>query len=251
MRFLLLLAAAQMVFADVCAAEVRIVEVSRSPVIKDAKVRVVSPPDGGRVFTLSPEVTLDVSGFDLGVQTPFLRKNRIANSARGQHIHLIVDGEPYKAIYDVSKPVRIGRLAPGPHTIVAFPSRSYHESVKSPEAGHAINFTVFALPGASPDIDLSAPAIIYSRPKGVYKGGDARRVMVDYYLHRVSLEADGYAVRVSVLSGGEAVASTVLKKWSPAFVEGLESGEYEFALELLDPAGRAVASQRRVVSIVR
>ena len=240
-----------MVFAGVCAAEVRIVEGARSPAVKGAKVRVVSPPDGGRVFTLSPEITLDVSGFELGAQTRAARKNRIANSARGQHIHLIVDGEPYRAIYDTSKPVRIGRLLPGPHTVVVFPSRSYHESVKSPGAGHAVNFTVFALPGAAPEIDLSAPAIIYSRPKGVYRGDDARRVMVDFYLHGVSLGADGHSVRVSVLSGGEEVASTVLKRWRPAFVEGLESGGYEFVLELLDPKGRAVASQRRIVTVVR
>ena len=237
------------VFPAVCGAgPVRIVEAGRSPEIRGAAVRVVSPPDGGRIFTLSPEITLDVSGFELGSQTRLARAGLIANSPEGQHIHLIVDDKPYKAIYDVSKPVRIGRLLPGRHTVVVFPSRSYHESVKAPGAAHTISFSVFS----SPVAPSHAPGIIYSRPKGMYKGDDTRRVMVDFYLRGVSLSRGGHTVRVTVLGeGGRSEASVVLDEWRPVFVEGLENGTYTFVLDLLDPGGKAVASKKGKAEIVR
>lgn len=243
---------------------VRIVKIERSPQVPSPqpKVRVVSPKNGGSLFSMTPEIKLEVTGFELGVQTPYPgedgmanskeerprkdagaeadRKNRIANSEEGQHVHVIVDNGPYKAVYDVSKPIPLKGVGAGPHTLVVFPSRSYHESVKSEGAAHFVNFSVISGFWGDHPMDLSAPALIYSRPKGIYRGGDAENIMVDFYLRKVSLSRDGYKVRLSIYRGGTPVASEMFYRWRPALVQGLRSGEYTFRLTLIDPSGEEV-----------
>ncbi|MGI9558426.1 MAG: hypothetical protein ACR2NQ_01990 [Thermodesulfobacteriota bacterium] len=259
MRFLFLFAAALSVAAvfspGVRAEQVSVEKVKRSPQFPDARAKIAFPSDGGSVFSFSPEVALEVSGYELGVQTNTGRKNRLANSDKGQHLHLIVDNKPYMAIYDTSKPVRLSGLTPGPHTLVVFPSRSYHESVKTSGAADVVNFNVISSFAISPW--LAGPALIYSRPKGTYKGAGADKVMVDFYLHNVGLSKDGYTVRLSVFpdGGAEPVVTEVFDKWQPAFVKGLKSGGYSFFLELVDPDGKTVpgkfGSRSRIVKIER
>lgn len=261
LTLLLLLPVAALMFgADACVAQVRIVKVERSRPFSDARVRIVSPLNNESLLSFSPEVRLEVSGFETGVQTGTKRKSLIANSAEGQHIHLIVDNKPYRAIYDISKPVVLKNLSLGPHTLIVFPSRSYHESVKSEGAAHVVNFNVLTSFTLEPQLDFSAPALIYSRPKGVYKGGDAENVMVDFYLRNTTLGADGYKVNLFIFEGERAsrsslVASEVFDVWQPAFVQGLKSGIYTFQLELVDSGGDRVPGNfgagERVVRVVR
>ncbi len=265
MRFSFFLAVASLAVsafhAGVCFAEqVRIVKVERSNPFPKARVRVVSPQNGGSFFSFSPEIELEVENYELGVQTLSPRREKIANSAKGQHIHVVVDNKPYKAIYDASKPIRLEGLVLGPHTLVVFPSRSYHESVKSADAVHVVNFNIVSAFGMRSPLELYAPGIIYSRPKGEYKGEDAERIMVDFYLYNTVLSKEGYKVKLSVFEGtepasGSLVASEVFHEWRPAFVEGLESGLYTFRIELIDPYGGKISGkfggEDRVVTVVR
>ncbi|WP_462137435.1 hypothetical protein [Candidatus Mycalebacterium sp.] len=269
--FLFLSTAALVFGASVCSAQVNIVKVERSQPFPDARVRVASPLNGESILSLSPEVRLEVSGFEPGIQTktqkksldqrnPLVqRESLIANSLKGQHVHLIVDNKAYRAIYDVSKPIVLNNVSVGAHTLVVFPSRSYHESIKSEDAAHVVNFNVVgSLTG--PPLDLSAPALIYSRPKGVYKDGNAERVMVDFYLQNTTLGADGYRVKLFIFEGeyvsrSSLVALEVFDTWQPAFVTGLKSGEYTFLLELIDSGGNKVpgifGSVQRLIKVVR
>src|SRR4029450_5299546 len=57
----------------------------------------------------------------------------------GNHVHVILDNEPYIAVRDLSKPINLNELAqqtlghdlpPGTHVLRMFPSRAQHESVK-------------------------------------------------------------------------------------------------------------------------
>ncbi|NNF23142.1 MAG: hypothetical protein HKN67_14475, partial [Saprospiraceae bacterium] len=77
--------------------------------------------------------SFDVDGeeYQLGQQTPDADSKMCANSGKGQHIHLIVDNGPYAAKYESSFEHDI---PDGTHTILAFLSRSYHESIKTAEA---------------------------------------------------------------------------------------------------------------------
>lgn len=220
---------------------VTITQGERSPAISGAQARFVVPEDSAVVQDSSVAVTVEVNAFEAGVQTETPRADEIANSQNGQHVHIIVDNGPYMANYAPGEPFDIGALTPGPHTAVVFPSRSYHESVKSADAYDVVNFYVDEEDGAFM-MDPSQPNIVYSRPKGTYSGADAERIMLDFYLVNAELGEDSYQARYTIrpADGEESLASITLTEWAPAFVTGLESGAYVVRLELLDADGNAV-----------
>ncbi len=211
----------------------------RSPAIDGAAARVGAPDDSVVVDSASVDVTVEAENFDTGVQTETERAGEIANSGNGQHFHVIVDNRPYRANYEAGTPFDIGNLEPGPHTVVAFPSRSYHESVKGRDAYDMVNFYVQADSGSFM-LGPNEPAIIYSRPKGRYRRADAKRIMLDFYLHNVELSEDGYKARYTITDDeGTEVASITLTEWTPAFATGLD-GTYEVNLQLLGSDGNVV-----------
>ena len=224
--------------------------VERSPAIAEVRVDITLPADG-QVFPsdggVSPEiesvsVELEVSGFELGAQTRTPRAGRIANSRNGQHVHLIVDNQPYVAVYD-TEDVALA-LPPGPHTLFAFPGRSYHESVKTPGAAALVNFYVGEASGEF-SLDADAPAIIYSRPKGTYSGAAARDIMLDFYLINVEIGPGGYTARYTIVGkeDPDRMYTIDVNEWVPAFASGLESGTYSVTLELLDGDGEPVPGE--------
>jgi len=222
---------------------VQIEQGERSPAIDGAQATIASIEDSSVVDSADVEVVVEAENFETGVQTETERANEIANSQNGQHFHLILDNGPYKANYDAGEPFELGELEPGPHTLVAFPSRSYHESVKSDTSYDVVNFYVEEEKGAFM-LDPDDPTIIYSRPKGTYSGADAERIMLDFYLHNVELSEDGYRAQYAIRSTGDnaqEVASITLTEWTPAFVTGLQSGTYEVHLQLLGENGDVVS----------
>ncbi|MEO0855081.1 MAG: hypothetical protein AAFY15_16480, partial [Cyanobacteria bacterium J06648_11] len=77
----------------------------------EPRVRILSPkPDevltGDRAI-----VKFDVEGYPLFKNPEF---------SLGPHLHVILDNEPYRALYDASTPMTFEDLAPGTHTIRAF-----------------------------------------------------------------------------------------------------------------------------------
>lgn len=222
--------------------EVQIQKGERSPTIDGANALITSPSSEAVLDGPSVEVTVDAESFETGVQTETDRAGEIANSGNGQHFHLILDNRPYMANYEAGEPFDVGELQPGAHTLVAFPSRSYHESVKSDTSYDYINFYVGEESGEFM-LNDDDPAIIYSRPKGRYEQEDAERIMLDFYLHNVELSEDGYKARYTITDGdGNEVASTTLTEWTPAFVTGLD-GTYTVNLQLLDSEGNVVPGE--------
>lgn len=218
---------------------VQIEKGDRSPAIEGAKALITAPADSAVLDSPNVQVTVDANNFDTGVQTDTERAQEIANSGNGQHFHLILDNGPYMANYEAGEPFDIGELEPGAHTLFAFPSRSYHESVKSDTSYAVVNFYVGEESGEfmlNPD----DRAIIYSRPKGTYSGDGAEKIMLDFYLHNVELGSDGYKAKYTIRSEDNEVASITLTEWTPAFVTGLSSGTYEVNLQLLDADGNVV-----------
>ncbi|WP_022835707.1 hypothetical protein [Salisaeta longa] len=213
----------------------------RSPAIAGASAQFTAPIDSAVVDSASVDVTVTVDSFETGIQTQTPRAQNIANSANGQHVHIILDNGPYMANYNTGQPFPIGELSPGAHTLVVFPSRSYHESVKNPGAHDVVTFYVAEETG-TPMIEKGAPTIIYSRPKGTYSGAAAEKIMLDFYLHNVELSADGYSAKYTIRKKGstEPLASQTLTEWVPSFVTGLSSGTYVVHLQLLDAEGNVV-----------
>jgi hypothetical protein len=157
----------------------------------------------------------------------------MANSAKGQHIHNIVDNEPYTAHYETT----FSKAIPdGQHAVLSFLSRSYHESLKHRGAYdlRIINVGNGARP-TTPIINVNGPNLFYSRPKDTYSGADAKRVMLDFYLVNTTLEPGGNRVRATI-NGTE----FMLDRWMPYMMEGLPAGENTVKLELVDSSGTLI-----------
>jgi hypothetical protein len=175
----------------------------------------------------------DIAGDDykLGIQTPDAPQKGCANSADGQHIHLIVNTSPYAAKYEKAFEYSI---ADGDHYILAFLSRSYHESIKTPTAFKAVKAKVedASFKSVAP---IEQPMLFYSRPKGLYEGDDTKRILLDYYL--LNCEDKDYQVKAEI--NGEA---HMLPEWKPYYIEGLPAGENQIKLTLVDRAGKPVVT---------
>lgn len=180
------------------------------------------------LFTLGYD--FKVENYELGAQTADAATRGIANSGKGQHIHYIVNNGPYAAHYMSEVP---DQLEAGNYVVLAFLSRSYHESVKSEGAYFIENITVG---DAEPEeADLTTPHLFYSRPKGAYKGADAQKVMLDFYLLNTTLSPGGNVVKATI--NGE---EFIIDEWAPYFIEGMPMGENTIKLELLDAEGALI-----------
>lgn len=173
----------------------------------------------------------DIGGttYKLGEQTPDAPQKNCANSKEGQHLHLIVDTEPYVAKYTASFDQEI---PDGDHYLLTFLSRSYHESLKTPAAHKAAKVTV-RNKGFEKTEPIVGPMLFYSRPKGLYSGDDAKKVMLDFYI--VNTDMKGFRVEADI--NGE---KHTIDSWQPYYIEGLPEGDNTIKLTLLDSSGQVV-----------
>lgn len=205
---------------------------------KDAMLQLKSPKDEAIAATGDLSFDFEVTNYELGAQTTDAEGKGLANSAKGQHIHLIVDNGPYSAHYE---PDFTKSFEDGHHVAIAFLSRSYHESVKN-----ANSYQVFQFTTGESDMkktDLSKPLLFYSRPKGEYKGEDTKKILLDFFLVNADLKPDGYSVKVTVNG-----TSFEFDTWQPYLIEGLPMGENTIKLELVDAKGSLVSSDVNSVS---
>lgn len=207
---------------------IKLSDFTTSPEFPDAKV---SMDYKGGKFTFKVESKT----YKLGEQTTDAPQKMCANSKDGQHIHLIVDNGPYDALY---KPEFEKEVADGDHYLLAFLSRSYHESIKTQTAHTLVKASVKdkSIVKSAP---VTEPMVFYSRPKGKYVGkSETDKVMLDFYLANVNLSPDGYKVKVLVNGQTE----FIVDKWHPYFLEGLPMGDNKIQLTLIDKDGNPVAS---------
>lgn len=211
----------------------KIYEVKGSPEYNDAQLTLVSPANGDSLPEGTDTFKFDVKNYTLGAQTADADQKMCANSAKGQHIHFIMDDAPYAASY---KPTLTADMKPGHHVLLAFLSRSYHESIKQKQAYVLAQFNVGA--ATTDSFDANAPHIFLSRPKGEYVGAkETGKVMLDFYLVNCDLSPDGYKVKATING-----TDFTLTKWEPYLIEGLPMGESKVKLELLDKDGKLVPS---------
>ncbi|MEM1022075.1 MAG: hypothetical protein AAGD10_20480 [Myxococcota bacterium] len=213
------------------ASKITLSKLEGSKAYPDAKLTMKAPQADAKLPSGAPVAfAFGVEGYELAQQTEAPAAQALANSGKGQHIHAIVDNAPYYAKYEPEFELE---MEDGHHVVLAFLSRSYHESVKSGAAAVVGNLTVGEAKGEP--ADLSAPHLFYSRPKGTYVGDDTQRILLDFYLVNTSLGPDGNKVRATV-NGQEFVIS----EWAPYVLEGLPMGELTVKLELIDAEGKAV-----------
>jgi hypothetical protein len=175
------------------------------------------------------------------------------------HVHLILDAKPYKPIYDPKAPVKLSdlpggdALAEGQHILVAFPSRANHESVKTPGAVFITEFWVGKKgPRAQ---DPGKAMLVYSRPKGEYKGDMANHVLVDFQLANDKLAQGGDHVHISVTGPGieGEKAADAVSFGPPFYLDNLQDGSYTVKLDLQAADGKDLpgswSSTTRTISI--
>lgn len=211
----------------------KVYEMKGSPDFPDAQLSLKSPANGAMLNEGDNTFNFEVKNYQLGSQTPDASQKMCANSAKGQHIHFIMDDGPYMASY---KPEITDKLSPGHHVLLAFLSRSYHESIKHKGAYVLAEFNVGK--EAKDNFNEKAPHVFLSRPKGEYSGpAETGKVMLDFYLVNCQLSPKGYKVRATING-----TPFILTKWEPYIIEGLPMGESKVKLELLDKNDKLVNS---------
>ena len=203
--------------------KIKISKVEGSPKYEDAALVLNELNSGSEL-----EFSFDVKNYELGAQTEHEFQYSLANSKKGQHIHLIINNNPYSAHY-TNKFKK--KLDPDNGVILAFLSRSYHESVKNKNA------YIFTQYGDLEKIDLDKQYIFYSRPKGTYTGQDTKKLLLDFYLINTTISKNGNKVRATIND-----EEFLIDEWSPYYIEGLPKGEVKIKLELINSSGELIDS---------
>jgi hypothetical protein len=159
----------------------------------------------------------------------------------GPHIHLILDNQPYQAIYNPDESIILKDLTAGTHTLRVFPVRPWHESFKNDGAFAQTTFHVLTKTEDNRP-DPALPLLTYSRPKGTY---GAEPILLDFYLtnaplHLIAQENPEDAIadwRIRVTINNE---SFLLDNWQPIYLTGFEKGQNWVKLEFIDEQGNLV-----------
>lgn len=232
-------------------------------------LKIIEPKSDSTVSSSTVSVKLQLSG-DLKGYKPMMDEA----THTGNHIHVILDNQPYEAYYNIDEPFELRNVADGDHTLRVFPSRPWHESFKNDGAFQMVKFTVKnggadtskpattnagqpmsnansnANVAAKPTpegkdmqqsqagaVDAKKPLLTYSRPKGEYKGADTDAVMIDFWLTNAKLTGDGGEYRVRYTIDGDA---KYIDKWGPIWLSGWTAGKHTIKLELVDQNGETV-----------
>ncbi len=191
-------------------------------------------------------------------------------TGKGNHIHVILDNEPYEAYYELDQPFELRNLMEGKHTLRVFASRPWHESYKNDGSFQMVSFTVRGGGDANKptttnsgqtmannnsavtparegkdmptstggDIDSAKPLLTYSRPKGEYKDAEADPIMIDFWLSNAKLKGDGGEYRVRYIIDDD--EPQFIDKWEPIWLSGWLGGKHTVRLELLDKSDMPV-----------
>src|ERR671921_113180 len=98
---------------------------------------VVEPKEGATVQGSTVKVQLRLAG-DLKGYEP----HKDPSTGMGNHIHVILDNQPYEAYYELGRPFELRNVAEGAHTIRVFASRPWHESYKNDGSFQMVSFNV-------------------------------------------------------------------------------------------------------------
>jgi hypothetical protein len=98
---------------------------------------VVEPKAGATVNGSTVKLSLKLAGDLKGYQP-----HKDPATGMGNHIHVILDNQPYEAYYELGQPFELRNVSEGAHTIRVFASRPWHESYKNEGNFQMVSFTV-------------------------------------------------------------------------------------------------------------
>jgi hypothetical protein len=100
-------------------------------------LRIVEPREGATVNGSTVNVRLNLDG-DLKGYKPM----KDPNTGMGNHIHVILDNQPYEAYYNLDQPFELRNVTAGTHTLRVFASRPWHESYKNDGSFQMVTFNI-------------------------------------------------------------------------------------------------------------
>lgn len=211
---------------------VQVVAADHTPIEgRTPTVRIQAPRNNQTIRTGDVNLRLQVRNWELGPEP-------------GNHVHVIVDNEPYIAVRDVRRPINLNALVrdnlghelePGTHVVRVFPSRPHHESVKDPGAFATVTFN-YQQATEGFELDAAAPLLTFSRPKGCNPAGE--RILLDFFVTNVdALAAGGTRVHYAI---DNRVQGDIVE-WKPHYIENLQPGEHQIRLSLVDGDGQPIA----------
>ncbi|MGB3691245.1 MAG: hypothetical protein WBG70_07315 [Spirulinaceae cyanobacterium] len=222
----------------------KLTEVAPPPVIQQLRQSLEQYQPQVTITSPQPEQVLEDTTVSVELQVQDLPTFKNDDLSMGPHLHLILDNQPYQAVYNPEEPVILSDLEPGTHTLRVFASRPWHESFKNEGAYAQATFHIFTkITRNHPDTAL--PLLTYSRPKGQY---GAEPIMLDFYLtnaplHLVAQESPEDNVvdwRVRVTINGQ---SFFVDSWLPIYLQGFKQGDNWVELEFLDEQGNLIDNE--------
>jgi hypothetical protein len=216
----------------------RLSEAAPPEVIQELKRDLEQYQPQVKILSPRPDEVLQDNQVSIRFQVQDLPLFKDETLGLGPHLHVILDNQPYEAVYDVSEPFVLSDLAPGTHTLRVFASRPWHESFKNEGAYAQLSFHIFTRTPNN-QVDPAQPLLTYSRPKGSY---GAEPILLDFYLanaplHLIAQERADDAIldwRIRATVNGE---SFVFDRWEPVYLKGFKPGKNWVQLELLDETG--------------
>ncbi len=132
-------------------------------------LRIISPAKNATINGSTVEVKLELTG-DLKGYKP----HKDPATGKGNHIHVILDNQPYEAYYELDQPFQLLNLSEGEHTLRVFPSRPWHESFKNDGAFQMVTFIVKGGGEASKPTTTNSGQIMASPTKSPAKPGTSK-----------------------------------------------------------------------------
>lgn len=237
-------------------------------------LKIMEPKARATITTSTVKVKLEISG-DLKGYRPGMNEE----THTGNHIHVILDNQPYEAYYNLDREFELRNVTDGEHTIRVFPSRPWHESYKNEGAFQMVKFTVkgggadpskpattsngntMSNTNASENPNLNAvptPEGKEMTPSNASKGPDGQLLPLLTYSRPKGeykgSEADAIMIDFWISDGmlkddGGAyrvrwsVDGSELKfidKWAPIWLTGWTAGKHTIKLDLIDVDGNLI-----------
>jgi hypothetical protein len=238
-------------------------------------LKIVEPREGATVNGSTVSVKLQISG-DLKGYMP----HKDPATGMGNHIHVILDNQPYEAYYELGQPFELRNVSEGPHTIRVFASRPWHESYKNEGSFQMVSFTVkgggdasrptttnsgqtmadnsnAARPAASPAASPSpgpegkdmqpsqGGAVDRTKPLLTYSRpkGDYKGADADPIMIDFWLsnaKLQGDGGEYRVRYSVDGGEAKYIEKWEPIWLSGWTNGKHTVKLELVDKSGNVV-----------
>jgi hypothetical protein len=230
---------------------VSIIPVEPTPEPNHVNIRIAYPQDlsYGKANPVMVQVRLE--GFALGTNSSFPRARQIANSDRGQSMHVIIDNKPYFPVtntgidpfdevgdyfvesYKFAIPFD---LEEGVHTLRIYCARSFGESLKNTSNFDYIYFFVGKKTDENKGVNLDGPLLTYNEPSMRFFYEVGQPILLDFFISNCELSKDGYKVKVVI----DGTTEETLTNWQPYYIYGLKRGTHKINLILLDPLDEEV-----------